>query len=222
MKTLTEITTGDARRAIYLDFEGTVVDPASFLGVAIEGEWHVYVLEEMLWETCGDGNRQEVCEPATLHDALWLIRSIAETESRLVIAYSSRELDEIRNHLTEGSEEMAWWESNLINAAPIARRWARRHAVTLPRPRRRKGLRTTRWPLAGFMAAVGHEVPLHLGPGNSASRIREVRRQIAVRGSFDALTPVAKAKWTKALDHNRHDCLGLAAVMQTVAADVAP
>jgi hypothetical protein len=219
MSTRTALTNNEARRAIYIDFEGAEVDPASFLGVAIEGEWHVYVVEEALRDACEQGTRGGVCETTTLAEALWLIRSIAETEDRQVVAYSTREIDEITSSLEAATDELAWWQANLVNAAPIARRWARRSNVTLPRRRPRKGERVTKWPLAGFMAAVGYEVPKHLGPGNSAARIREVRRQLEKRGSYQALTSVAKGKWTKALDHNRHDCLGLATVMSAVTAD---
>ena len=33
-------------------------------------------------------------------------------------------------------------------------------------------------------------------------------RQIIKRGSYEAITPVAKAKWTKLLSHNEWDCRG--------------
>ena len=57
-------------------------------------------------------------------------------------------------------------------------------------------------------------------PGNSAKRIRDVREMLGKRnGAYAALTPVAKAKWTKALLHNWHDCVGLRALMIECAGD---
>jgi hypothetical protein len=51
--------------------------------------------------------------------------------------------------------------------------------------------------------------PIHLGIEKTTSRIKHVKDQLIARESFDALTPVAKAKWTKLLDHNRHDVMGM-------------
>ena len=60
-----------------------------------------------------------------------------------------------------------------------------------------------------YFELVGHPVPKAFGPGNF-QRIRYVRDMLNRRaGEYGALTAVAKAKWTKALEHNRHDCVGL-------------
>jgi hypothetical protein len=61
---------------------------------------------------------------------------------------------------------------------------------------------------------VGYLVPKSFGPGNSASRIRAVREMLLKKGGdYSLLTPTVKAKWTKALLHNWHDCNGMREVM---------
>ena len=74
--------------------------------------------------------------------------------------------------------------------------------------------------LSRYLDLIGYDVPKAYGPGNSAKRIRDVREMLGKRnGAYAALTPVAKAKWTKALLHNWHDCVGLRALMIECAGD---
>ena len=111
-----------ARRALYIDFEGTMTDPASFLGIACEGEWEVIVVEEALWPTVSHGARGGSIRQATIREALTELRNRAKRESRTIVAWSTRELDEIQSALPDASPEAAWWTANLINALPIAKR----------------------------------------------------------------------------------------------------
>ena len=57
--------------------------------------------------------------------------------------------------------------------------------------------------LKSFFDLIGYRRPIHLGIEKTTSRIKHVKDQLIARETFDALTPVAKAKWTKLLDHNR-------------------
>ena len=60
----------------------------------------------------------------------------------------------------------------------------------------------------------------HVGERQAAQRISFVREQLLKRHhEFDALTPTAKAKWTKVLDYNWHDCYGLRELMLHVTRD---
>jgi hypothetical protein len=66
-----QLTIDEAVRAVYIDFEGTAVDPPSFLGA----EWwerddlHFvqYVLEPALWPAA-EATRGQSCEVATWED----------------------------------------------------------------------------------------------------------------------------------------------------------
>lgn len=64
-----------------------------------------------------------------------------------------------------------------------------------------------------YLSLVGYQVPGHIGMQQTAQRVRHVRGQLLRRGSYTSLSAVAKAKWTKVLQHNRHDCEGMARVV---------
>lgn len=206
-----------ARRALYIDFEGTMTEPASFLGIACEGVWEAVIVEQALWSAATHGVRCGSVRFGQIHDVLTELRQKSEVEHRSVVAWSTRELEEIQAVLPQTGSEAKWWQTNLINALPIAKRWARLHSIQIREIPSSHGGRPNRHSLAGFMEAVGFEVPSTFGPGNSAQRIRHVRNQLAKRGSFESLTRTSKGKWSRGLQHNRYDCLGLAAVMEAVA-----
>jgi hypothetical protein len=213
------LTPSEARRAIYIDFEGTATDPASFLGSFVEGVWEVIVLEPEL-------HAAVVRHPlGTLRagDPVGTYRSLqnrARLEDRRIVAWSNRELDEILTESRLNVEEHDWWRENLVNALPPAKSWANRAGVVVPTIPSNRGGRENKWSLSGFRQATGYrDISALFEPGKTASRIRTVRDQLAKRSNYADLTPVAKAKWSKVLTHNFHDCAGLAHVVQTVFAD---
>ncbi len=170
----------EAERAIYVDFEGTKVDPPSLLGALRAGgggavHFTQYVLEEGLWPAAeaSTGIGGGLCRPATWAD-LAEVRRIAEAEHRRP------------RHGGGGS-----------SPAPISG----------PGPTNRM---RGRHQLHQYLTCIGYSVPPAFGPGNSAKRIRDVRDMLAARhGDYAALTPTAKGKWTRGLQHNWHDCNGL-------------
>lgn len=190
-----------------------MTDPASFIGVACEGEWAVVVLERALWPAVDRGVDNGAISAGDALSTFRTIRSRAIEESRLVIAWSTREHDEITS-IVHDDDEVEWWQSNLVNAIPIAKKWALRNSISIRETPSTHGTGTSKNSLAAYMEAVGYSVPHAFGPGNSAQRIRHVRNQLNRVGSFQKLTRTTKGKWTKCLQHNRHDCLGMAAVVQ--------
>lgn len=214
----------DAQRALYVDFEGTAVDPPSFLGVCwAEGgdvRFRQYVLEEALWPAAAatrSAKTTGTCLRAHDVEALDEIRALAERDGRRLYAWTNHDLDCIRQMALD-SDLAAWYEESLQNALPLARRWRRRvhpSAVLPSEPGRRRANA-----LANYLRLIDYDVPKAFGPGNSANRIRYVRQMLALRGGdYASLTPVAKGKWIKALKHNWYDCDGLRTLVCTIAAD---
>jgi hypothetical protein len=71
------------------------------------------------------------------------------------------------------------------------------------------------------MKLIGYSVPATHGPGNTGARISYIRERLPSRGgNFCRLTPTTKSKWTNVLQHNRHDCVGMRAVVMRAAADL--
>jgi hypothetical protein len=225
---LPTLSADDAERALYVDFEGTAVDPPSLLGVLcvdLDGPRFVhYVLERQLWSAAqAKGNDPDWpwdCLPADWSD-LTLLRQRSEAEDRRVVAWSVHEREQLVAHASSGSDR-AWFDQNVINAIPLGRRWQRRFHPDAALEKDPENWMRGRHQLQRYFDLVDYEVDKAFGPGNSAQRIRTVRNQLVKRnGDYAAVTPVAKAKWTKALKHNYYDCDGLSAVMIRCAIDLA-
>jgi hypothetical protein len=220
------VSVAEAQRAIYIDFEGTAVDPPSFIGVAwSQGnalKFVQHVIEPQLWSAAeakslktGRGS----CTSSTWH-TLTEIRSLAEQENRRVFAWSNHERDLLVEHMPDNSDG-AWFSSNVENAIKLAKVWKRRHFPDVEFPRDNPKRLNGRNQLSRYLTLIGYSVPKAFGPGNSAQRIRYVREMLQRKDDYAALTPTAKAKWTKALEHNWHDCDGLRQLVLRCAKDLA-
>ncbi len=60
--------------------------------------------------------------------------------------------------------------------------------------------------LVDFMPLLDQSIPSTHAAGKTTSRLRHVIAQLESRGSYAALTPTAKRKWTNLVKHNRRDC----------------
>jgi hypothetical protein len=208
-------------RAVYIDFEGTAVEAPSLMGVLIDDEFVQYVFDPSLEQAAiakaveRGGTCRFMAAPAVLCD----LRRLVEKEDRLVFAWSTHERDAIVELVNDPAEQ-AFWAGTLQNAIPLAKAWKKRHHPDVEFPAGPRG-RSGRNALSRYLDLIGYQVPRIHGPGNSASRIRYVRAALARRGRFEALTTVQKNKWANLLKHNRHDCVGLRALLDHVARDAA-
>lgn len=214
------ITQLQAKRALYIDFEGTVADPPSLLGVHYvddEGgapQFKQYVSEEALYPAA---ESSEDCVNQSLRKTLEGLCERSVTEGRVLIAWSSREVQAIEG-LDLPSAEKEYLSENIIDGKVISRRWKRKFFPDVEFPYI-TGLGRHR--LSEYMKLIGYRVPASHGPGNTGQRIRYVRNQLMKRnGVYQSLTPVAKGKWTKMLRHNRHDCVGLMEVVLRAVTDL--
>lgn len=212
------LTPEQIQRAVYIDFEGTKNDPPSFLGWSCEGEWAYCVIETALFPAAEYPHTKGTGSYATPEHCLRMLLERSRQEQRVLIAWSTHELQMIKNFVAWSDEDLAYWNQHLINALPIGRRWSRREGIVIPEIEGTYSARPNKWSLSGFRIATDYPPvnALH-EPGHTASRLRHVRDQLAKRnGDFARLTRVAKGKWTKVLTHNFHDCAGLAHVMHRI------
>ena len=223
------VTVEEARRAIYIDFEGTATDPASFLGVLIvndrgEVKFDQPVFEEDLWpvvrrhkpkKTAGYAPRE-----ADFFETFVALRERAESESRKVFAYSEHEVNEISERILL-KREVQWWQENLLNALPYAKAWKKDHHGEVEFKKDKNKPMSGKHTLDQFFKLIGYEVPPPLGAGNSAQRIRYVREMLNRHGgNYGMLSSTAKGKWTRACLHNWHDCEGMRELVIRCARDV--
>jgi len=68
--------------------------------------------------------------------------------------------------------------------------------------------------LSNFRKLIDYPLPSHLGNRQTTQRIKAVKDMLARRGEYKNLTPVVKGKWTKVLEHNMHDVLGMQTLIQ--------
>lgn len=194
------ITREEARRAIYVDFEGFADQPPSLLGRACESEIRQIVLDPRLRAVAaGKGLRV-----ASLKPVVEELLEECRRDDRVIVGFTQREKQAIAEHA--GLDVSPYYR----DAHKVARRWVNRvHPET-----------EISFDLASFLDFIGYERPRHLGNGNATARLRAVLNGLEARGSFEALTPVQKGKWTKLLDYNQFDCCGTRELTLRAAAEL--
>ena len=208
------LTLTEAKRAFYIDFEGTAVDPPSLLGVAwFDGDevcFVQYVMEEELWPAAEAKSPEHGghCRKATWAD-LAEIRHRAETEHRRVFAWATHEATALRQHVPD-KDDGEWFAANVENAIRNAKAWKKANHPDVIFKKDPKNPYAGKHQLHKYLKLIGYDVPKAFGPGNAAQRIRKVREMLKKRdGDYSAITVTKKGQWTKALKHNWHDCDGL-------------
>lgn len=189
------LTPQQADRAVWIDFEGFANASPTLIGVLIDGVLEQVVLEPLLAEAA----RAKGLRLSTLRQEVDRLVALCRAEGRVLVAYSRHELKVIRDHCGLDVSDI------YRDALKIAKRWWRRTHPGRPLEDRS---------LNAILALVGHPVPPHLGERKTTHRLRGVLAGLAAKGTYDALTPVVKAKWTKLLEHNASDCRGMELLVQ--------
>ena len=184
------LTSEMVRRAIYIDFEGFLDKAPSLIGVAINSKFYQVVLDEGL-RLAADAKKIPV-RPGDQ-----LVRELLERamrEKRRIVAFSPCEKRICRKYYQLDLSPV------YADANRIVRRWV---AKTYPELKRRPKS------LKAYLRLIGYERATCLGERQAAQRIRAVRGMCMRRGSYEALTGCVKAKWTKLLEYNKIDVLGM-------------
>ena len=219
------LSVSEAQRAIYIDFEGTAVDPPSLLGVAWfdddKARFVQYVVEEDLWPAAEAKSSDHGwdCRKATWADIVE-IRHRAETEQRRVFAWSTHEATALGKYVPD-EDDREWFAANVENAIPNAKAWKKANHPDVVFKKDPKNPYVGKNRLNRYFRLIDYPVPQAFGPGNTAQRIRKVREMLNNRGGdYSALTGTKKGQWTKVLKHNWYDCDGLQKLILRCAADL--
>jgi hypothetical protein len=198
------------KQGIYIDFEGTQTDPPVMLGifwVTPDGEEH---FEQLIFNPILDSAAQAKGKESgdgacivvgSLEAAFTRALELSEELGVPIVEWSFRE-EQVLDASRLSETMIRRIKSRILNGLPVARRWARR---TQERSALKPDRRGKRYTLSNFAKLTGYDVPSLYGAGNSASRVREVLRQIERRGDYRLITGVAKRKWHSFLKHNEHD-----------------
>jgi O-acetyl-ADP-ribose deacetylase (regulator of RNase III) len=188
-----EPTQEEMERAIYIDFEGFTDKLPSLIGIQIEGNFQQVVFDESLKLAA----KAKGLAVADFKAYIGSLIQQAQTEARLVVAYSEHEQNVIMEHA--GIDISARY----LDARKLAKLWKNKCLTAAP----------TGMGLKDFLAFIDYERPPYLGEQKSTKRLAAVASMLATKGSYDALTTTVKAQWTKVLQHNRIDVQGMRALV---------
>lgn len=194
----------EARQALYLDFEGRKSQPPVLLGLARRpgrnlgpGELpHVWQLVlDPLFAPLASGTD---LGRASLPAAIERIVTRAETEERLIVAWSEHELTVVRDYCPPALA--ARFERRFVNARAVALHWI--NAC-------HRDWRPTEQRLADYLALIGYVVPAEAGPGRVGETLEIISNALAKGRGLAGLTPNQLQRWAQLREHNAHDCAGM-------------
>ena len=198
----------EADDALYVDFEGlTDRDPVLLGTLHRRGRGEEPFVHQVVLDPLFAPMGTEL-RPA--REAVEMLVRRAEARNRRIVAWTEHELKVIRRLCADDPGLVARFESRYVNAHAVARRW-----VSRCRPESRPADGT----LAAFLELIGYEVPAGAGPGHVGDTIRAITPTIA---AGRAPTPRQKARWTRLLKHNAHDCAGMREVCLLATQELGP
>jgi hypothetical protein len=180
----------EARRAIYVDFEGFKDKSPCIIGILVEGVLEQVVLDRRLFAAAVASR----CRQASIEAVAGEFMTRCRSEGRRLVGYSQHE------------RRMFWQYAGIDfveeyrDARMIANRWWNKC---------RKGVVRVDNTLKSYLEAIGYPMPASLGTGNTTARLQAVIEMLGRRLRYPDLTPCVQAKWRDLLAYNRHDCRGM-------------
>lgn len=151
------LTPDEARRALYVDFEGRKDHPPVLLGATRyvpAGRVHQYVTDPQFAAIADD----EALEVLSLSAAIERIIQRAEKRDRLIVAWTEHELEIVGCYVPEHLDR---FEPRYRNALAVAKYWRNAcHATAKP----------SNGALVGYLDLVDYRVPPEAGVGRAAER----------------------------------------------------
>jgi hypothetical protein len=219
-------------RAVFLDFEGNTDRLPTFAGVLYDDHFEQVIFEDTFNPVLESYEPRQHSAPRDYSPRLphpsrtamgkstleaftrQLVRQ-CQQQQRRIVAWSQHEKEVLiaaEPNLAEAIEGL------YVDAKDRAKDWKRRfhHNVRFMRTPRGGAHK-----LKAYFALIGYTRETYFGEQQAGQRIAFVRQQLRRRGEYQAITSTGKAKWTKVLDYNWHDCYGLRELTVTVAGDLA-
>lgn len=190
-----------AKRAVYIDFEGFKDKSPSFVGVLDETGFKQMVLDSDLRPTA----RATGCGAQQMGD--WATRLVNKClrENRLIVGFSLHDLNCLKRYSSVGEKA----EPIYVNALQAAKKWHwRKFNIGI------EGSRTL-----GAYCAVAKVPPRPADCGDVpvTLHIKSILSGLAARGTYRRLTRLQKQKWALLLEYNRWDCEDLQALCRVIA-----
>jgi hypothetical protein len=225
-----QISVDEARRAIYIDFEGRMDEAPVLLGAAYATGRPISANKIALLHYVLDPTFQ--CVPdlhdiapvyryetrsASLGQALNEVIRLASKRDRLIVSWSQHEVRMVLENGLKGmlAEEFA---HRYRDGKETAKRWKRAFHGDVELPRGRSGRQHS---LSNYLDLIGYELPeVAYGAGRTGENLKFVRSALELHGNWDHLTVRQQARWREVIGHNTHDCLGLRSVVTRASAEL--
>lgn len=229
MPKLTDLTQPALDRAIFFDFEMREADETpALIGMLCEDDFQQVALDSQLHTAAEYTNNKEDDSrvyTANPHEYLADLINRAESEDRLLIAYTNHEKDILNEMFSIRSESRLFVEElDHLYLNANAKRWFKRNypaeCETALQVEQARLVQAGQLPPSGRvtlglkpllrMPIVNYESANHVGIGSPAKAIAYVRSHSR------PLTTAAKRKWSNLLTYNAHDVIGMKHLLQFI------
>jgi len=213
---ITDSNTGTTYRLIYVDVEQRKNGHLYMFGLDRGNGYQPYFVDEH-FQLAVNNYDASLIQECQIVDEIF-----AGDQPVIVVGYTEAELwwliDLAHRYNAEIPDTAVY-----LDAKATAQKWARtsRRGELRQLPdllaSRKKRDRPRLKSLVSIARLIGIEMPKDYGYGITSERFRFAIDSIRKRGSFEAATPTAKGKATKAVKHNRYDVDTMAALMSVIA-----
>ena len=204
------LTPEEARRALYIDFEGGKGEPPVLLGCGRRtGRGARRFVPQYITDLRFAPLADDEVEVLPLADAVERILQRAESKDRLIVAWSNHELDVVKEYSPEHLDRL---QARYVNARTFAVYW--RNAC-------HAGERPATNTLADYLDLIDYKVSDGAGPGNVGETVSRIAKSLAKGKGLAGLTDDQRRRWRDLREHNLHDCRGMKAVCVLAARELA-
>ena len=193
------LTESEARRALYVDFEGPKDGPPVLIGI-LRKRVQQYVVDAMFAPAGPD-----------YVELLAAVRGLvarAEKKDRRIVSWSEHDLRIVKALEALDHDLVKAFEARWVNGLRLAERWASRSGG-VKRPRYSS--------LENYLDLIGFSVPITAEPGHVGDTIRQMYPTLE---GGRRITKNQSGHWANLLEHNRFDCVGLETICVRAASDI--
>lgn len=192
------MTSQEACRAVYLDFEGNVDETPSVLGVRCEDRTTQFILEPALASLGDLRNSKYDVRLSTLEGVMSHVQDVAAAEHRRIAGFTTHEAGVVNTYC--GDDALRdWFASAYVNVKKPIDRWVRAQVAAGGHdPVQDRSLLT-------YMRFADIAYKPGCGPGIVGPGLTRLRAQIARHGSAAQMSKGTKLHWWRILSHNATD-----------------
>lgn len=188
------LSSADALRALYIDFEGNKDRPPVLLGIHRVGPGEHPHVQQDVTDPLFDGL---VPRYPPLLDAVRNVVVRAEHKGRVIVAWTQHELDVVRRDCAVDADLVGRFEARYVNAYAVAKRW---------RNKLHDGDKPDEGTLYAWLALIGWPVSEGAEAGHVGRTLTSLRTTLEAGRQLSASQLAA---WERLVAHNHLDCVGM-------------